>query len=387
MSQLPMPSGLSGPLRELMVSLQELHALAGWPSVRTLAEGQSFSHFTVHQMFTQPDLPKATVYAEVVATMARLSPWGDEDEICDRMSRLWLAAYQYKAFGLEPSINHVPGSEEISEPAPADTTRNDQHAPRQLSPRNIAPTDPLERHPDLPSLDDSCAVVVSVGQFRDSELAALPSVIPGANAFQALLTSDVPAFLPDATTAVTNGSRLEILDAVHDAAEKATDTLLLYYAGHGLLTSSGELTLAASDTVHRRSFTAIPFDNVREALTTSPARRKALILDCCFSGRAVQGSMGTVAELAATTGTYVLSSTSATRLSLAPSNKSYPEFTGALIDTLNRGVIGGPELLDFQTIYQELSGRLISQGLPRPQMRIQGGARLALGVNHAADAV
>jgi hypothetical protein len=336
-------------------------------------------------MFTQPDLPKATVYAEVVATLARLSPWGDEDEICDRMSRLWLAVYQYEAFDLKSNINHVPGSEDISESGPVATTRNDQHAPRQPALRNIAPNS-LQRHPDLPRLDDSCAVIVGVGQFRDSNLATLPSVVSGAYALRDLLTADVPAFLIPATTTMTDCSRLEILDAVHNAAEEATDTLLLYYAGHGLLTPSGELTLAASDTVHSRSFTAVPYDELRQALAMSRARRKALILDCCFSGRALEGAMGPVAELAATTGTFVMSSTSATRAALAPSNKSYTEFTGELINILKRGIRGGPELLDVQTIYRELKGRLDSQGSPQPEMSSRGGARLALGVNHAADA-
>jgi hypothetical protein len=238
----------------------------------------------------------------------------------------------------------------------------------------------------LPRLDKSRAVIVGVGRFHDPGLGDLPSVGPGAKALHALLTSDVPAFLPDATTAVTDGSRFEILDAVHDAAEKATDTLLLYYAGHGLLTSSGGLTLAASDTVHSRSFTAIPYDDVREALAMSPARRKALILDCCFSGRAIH-SMGTVAELAEAMGTYVLTSASATRVAFAPSNKRYPEFTGVLLDILERGVEGGPELLDVETIYRTLSERLVSRGSPQPQRNSQGEARLALGVNHAADTV
>jgi hypothetical protein len=382
-----MPSGLSGPLRELMVGLHELHALAGWPSVRKLEKELSVSHFTIHQVFTEPDLPKATVYAEVVAALARRSPWGDEDEICDRMSRLWLAAYQYKALDLEPSINRMPAGEDSSERGPAATTRNAQLAPRELVPRSITPTDLLERHPDLPSLGNSCAVIVGVGRFRDSRLVNLPGVVRGAEALHALLTSDVPAFLPDTTIAVPDGSRLEVLNAVHDAAEKATDTLLLYYAGHGLLTSSGSFNLAASDAEYDRPFTAIPYDDVREALATSRARRKALILDCCFSGRAVQGSMGTVAELAAATGTYVLSSTSSARAAIASPSKRYPDFTGMLLDILERGVKGGPELLDVQTIYHTLRERLASQGSPQPEMTSRGGARLALGVNHAADDV
>lgn len=97
--------------------------------------------------------------------------------------------------------------------------------------------------------------------------------------------------------------------------------------------------------------------------------------------------MGTVAELAAATGTYVLSSTSSARAAIASPNKRYPDFTGMLLDILERGAEGGPELLDIQTIHHTLRERLASQGSPQPEMTSRGEVRLALGLNRAADAV
>ncbi|MFJ4533709.1 hypothetical protein [Streptomyces nigrescens] len=94
-----------------------------------------------------------------------------------------------------------------------------------------------------------------------------------------------------------------------------------------------------------------------------------------------------MAELAATTGTYVLSSTSSTRAAIASLGKLYPDFTGMLIDILERGVKGAPELLDIRTIYHTLRERLAGQGAPQPKMRSRGGVPLALGLSHAADAV
>ncbi|MGX1886528.1 caspase family protein [Streptomyces sp. NPDC055287] len=379
-----MPDGLSGPMRELMVRLHELHALAGWPSTRTMAKTLPFSHFTIHQMFTRPDLPRSTVYADVVALLARLNPWGDEEEICDRMSRLWLAAYHYLALNLEPGFNRPSSGRQSAEQESVTKTTNDQPVPRQpVLPSPVLPNNFTDRHPDLPRLDSSRAVIVGAGNYSDLDLMDLPSVVPGAQALHALLTTDAPAFLPDSTVAVMNGTRSDVLSAVHDATEEATDTLLLYYAGHGLLTSSGELTLAATDTQHHRPFTAIPYDEVRELLARSPARRKAVILDCCFAGRAF--AMGTVAELAAATGTYVLTSSSANRAAMAPPDKQYPDFTGALIDILERGVKGGPEVLDLQTIFHVLQERLTIEGSSRPRMMVEGGVRLSLGLNHASD--
>ncbi|MEU9862502.1 caspase family protein [Streptomyces sp. NPDC047971] len=366
-----------------MVRLHELHAMAGWPSVRELEKELSVSHFTIHQLFTQPDLPKATVYAEVVAALARRNPWGDEDEVCDRMSRLWLAAYHYQ--GMKPSIDLPPADQERLNPGPAAPAEvGEAPAPRRPTPRSVASPDTAERHPDLPRLDTSRAVVVGVGRFRDAQLQNLPGVVPGAEAVGALLTSVGPAFLRSATTEVHDGSRLDVLGAVHDAAEEATDTLLLYYAGHGLLSASGSLMLATGDTVYDRPFTAVDYDGVREAFAMSRARRKALILDCCFSGLAMEGSMGTVAELAAATGTYVLSATSSVRAAIASPTRRYPDFTGVLIDILDRGIEDGPALLDLRTLSHELRHRLASQGSPQPQMTSQGEARLALGLNRAS---
>ncbi|MEV5970400.1 caspase family protein [Streptomyces sp. NPDC051921] len=442
-----MPDGLSGPMSELMVRLHELHALAGWPSTREMAKPLPCSHFTIHQMFTRPELPRSTVYADVVALLARLNPWGDEDEICDRMSKLWLAAYHYVALGPEPVIRrtssgrrstdqesvahaadrhaadrHAADRQAADRPAAgaqaagaqaagvraagarttdtlaasahatsartarAHTTSahatNAQAVPRQSDlPGPVLSRDLAQRHPDLPYLNGSRAVIVGAGRYRDADLTDLPTVAPGAEALHTLLTTDAPAFLPDATVAVMNGTRDDVLSAVHEAAEEATDTFLLYYAGHGLLTSSGALTLAAADTAYGRPYSAIPYDEVRTMFAKSPARRKAVILDCCFAGRAM--AMGTAAELAAATGTYVLASASADRAALAPPDKDHPVFTGTLIDILERGVEGGPAVLDLQTVFDSLSERMKIQGSPRPQMMAQGKVRLALGPNHA----
>jgi hypothetical protein len=82
----------------------------------------------------------------------------------------------------------------------------------------------------------------------------------------------------------------EVGRRLRTAADDAEDMLLVYYAGHGLLSRRRhELHLALTDTpANEPGFGGIPFDVVRDTCIDSPAACKVVILDCCFSGRALR---------------------------------------------------------------------------------------------------
>jgi hypothetical protein len=70
-----------------------------------------------------------------------------------------------------------------------------------------------------------------------------------------------------------------LIDPVHDAAQQAEDTLVIYYAGHGLVHPRRlGLLLATVGSRPGRTHTAAPFDQVRDCLIDSPAPRKVVIL-------------------------------------------------------------------------------------------------------------
>jgi peptide/nickel transport system substrate-binding protein len=78
------------------------------------------------------------------------------------------------------------------------------------------------------------------------------------------------------------GTTADMLDPVRMAAHDATDTLLVYYAGHGLVDprrSELHLTLTGSDP--QRIYTAVPYVLIRDLLLDSRAARRIVILDCC----------------------------------------------------------------------------------------------------------
>jgi Caspase domain len=179
----------------------------------------------------------------------------------------------------------------------------------------------------------------------------------------------------------------EVDEALIQAATAAADTLLVYYAGHGLpLPSDGSLHLAVGITDrHRLHSTAVPLEWIRSAVRRTDATAKVLILDCCFSGRAIQVmSADAVAEQLDVAGSYVLTAAPANKLAAAPQGETYTAFTGALIGILEEGIKGGPNYLDLDTIFSAVRKELRNRGLPEPQAQnINRAARLALAPNPA----
>jgi TPR repeat protein len=112
-----------------------------------------------------------------------------------------------------------------------------------------------------------------------------------------------------------------------------------------------------------------------------------LILDCCFSGRAIEAMADPVSVVSGQVeiaGTYTLTSTSANAPAYAPNGGRYTAFTAALLDLLNFGVPDGPDMLTLGVIYQQLLRTLTATGRPRPERRgTQTSDLLALARNRA----
>ena len=125
-------------------------------------------------------------------------------------------------------------------------------------------------------------------------------------------------------TVLDPANLVEFASALTETAQQATDVLVVYYVGHGLVSPAGELhlaTLATDDLSEALSYKALPYSTVRQVLSGSPARSKVAVLDCCFSGRA-RASFGSVVtdafQLAYVRGSYLLTSASGEEVALAP---------------------------------------------------------------------
>ncbi|WP_030621062.1 caspase family protein [Streptomyces fulvoviolaceus] len=238
----------------------------------------------------------------------------------------------------------------------------------------------------LPDPARSRAVLVGVSSYL--QLESLPAVANNLPALAALLTSPASWDLPAShcTVVAEPDTAPAMLDAVQQAADSAEDTLLVYFAGHGLLDGRGELFFGLPGAVAGRSHTGVTYQSLREILTDSLAQRFVIVLDCCMSGRAL-GTMSSgdvLADQAGIEGSYLLAAAPDNGLALAPPGAAHTAFTGELLRILRHGVPGQARDLDLDLVYRELRTTLTAQGLPQPQKRVRNTAgRLILAHNHA----
>lgn len=229
------------------------------------------------------------------------------------------------------------------------------------------------RYPDPAT---SRAVLVGFGSYDDAQ--ALPA-IPAVRANLADLESALVR-APTGTLAAHHcaevsraASAADVGKAITTAAAEATDLLFVYYAGHGLVDERGRLYLALPSTDPARlRWTALPFDVLREEIAASPAATRVLVLDCCFSGRAIEamgGAQSVITGQIDIAGTYTFTSTSATALSHAPAGARNTAFTGAML-----AVVGNAGPLTLDEIFRQVDRTLTAHGMPRPQRRVVNAA-------------
>ncbi|MEK8142420.1 caspase family protein [Streptomyces sp. M10(2022)] len=181
-----------------------------------------------------------------------------------------------------------------------------------------------------------------------------------------------------------------MLDPVRQAGEEATDTLLVYYAGHGMRDAeSADLYLGLSGSRENAGYTAVAYQHLRAELRASRARCKIVVLDCCFSGRAARtlaAGQDVLAAQAAVDGAYVLTA-SPRHDGPRTGRRAVHRLHRELLTLLREGLQDGPELIDLDTVFRVLEERLRGKNRPLPQRSQENGVgRLALARNKARAA-
>lgn len=236
----------------------------------------------------------------------------------------------------------------------------------------------------LPDPLTSRAVLVGVSDY--STLEPLPSVANNIATLRDALTDAELWGLPDEhCVALLNPASIDaVLEAVHSAASVASDALLFYFAGHGLLDERSDLYLALPGADNDRLHRAVRYDDIRREVvgTARACYGKVVILDCCYSGRALQGGMSGSVELAdhaTIDGTYLMTASAETSVALAPPEERYTAFTGALVDKVVHGLADGPDLLDMETLFHHVRADMKARLFPVPQARTRNdGKAIAL---------
>lgn len=244
----------------------------------------------------------------------------------------------------------------------------------------------------LPDPQRSRAVLIGTGKYADKKLPDLAVVDK--------TVGDVAAFLTDPVHGVVTENNCTVLKDQEDirlvgrhlrsAARHAEDLLLVYFVGHGLVSGRRhELYLGLSDSEWAEpEFNSLEYDKLRSSVLDSAATTKIIILDCCFSGRAVSEAMADlVTEMVGqieVDGTYVLASAARDQVALILPGEDYTAFTGRFLDVLRNGVPGGPEFLTVDYLYRQLVRRMRAENLSLPQKRATSTAdMLALAANPA----
>lgn len=243
----------------------------------------------------------------------------------------------------------------------------------------------------LPDPATSTAVLLGSSRFDHDDLTDLPAVTNNLVDLAAILTHPAGTRLPATRCTVLADPRgvAEVGALLQNSAEQAEDMLLWYYAGHGVLDDNGELYLTLPGSNPRQLWsTALPLARIREVLAKARARNRVLILDCCFSGRAIDGFMSAPNSLVAgqldIDGTYTLTATPANSLALSPPGATHTVFTGALVTALRQGIPDEQPLLSLSAVYRHLLWTFRSRGQPQPQQRATRTADLlALAPNRS----
>ncbi|HEX3956269.1 MAG TPA: ABC transporter substrate-binding protein [Trebonia sp.] len=162
--------------------------------------------------------------------------------------------------------------------------------------------------------------------------------------------------------------------SLREWAQDTEEVLLLYFVGHGTISPSGELCLALPTTeFNHPDVTGIEYRHIRSAPLDSPARIKVVILDCCFSGRAIEALCNEkeIADVADTRGAYTITASdqAAHVPPLPEQTHKCASFTGEFLDLIRTGIPDGPEMLTLNMIYSRLRTRLQGRQLPIPNQR------------------
>lgn len=223
------------------------------------------------------------------------------------------------------------------------------------------------------------AILIGVSAYEDAEFPPVRAARNSLAAMREVLTD--PALCgwpPERITTIANPVLARDLAVqVAELAQNTTGVLLVYYVGHGVLSSHGELCLTVTSTLLAHpKISGLPWDTLAESLRTSPADVRLAILDCCFAGQAIEALGGNEAGLADLThvhGAYTLTATTRNRAAYMPSTDQQDtaptSFTGELCDLIRTGIAGKPAQLTLGDLYPALRQRLHAKGLPLPNQR------------------
>jgi hypothetical protein len=247
------------------------------------------------------------------------------------------------------------------------------------------------------------ALVVAIDRYVHPMLHKLAAPTADAAALARVLgEEDLGGF---EVTVLTDADSHQVTQAVEELLgdAKSSDLVLLHFSCHGIKDDSGELFLAATNTVpHRLVSTAVEAAMVSRLIQRSRAQRVVLLLDCCYGGafeRGVVARAGGDVDVASQftqqhslgggRGRVVITASAAMEYAFEgatltdDSGPSPSLFTGALVEGITSGEadrdqdgqVGLDELYDY--IHTKVHARTPNQTPSKWEFGMQGEVYIA----------
>lgn len=230
-------------------------------------------------------------------------------------------------------------------------------------------------------LSRSRAILIGNGNFADRK--RLPD-LPAAGCVSAmadLLAGELCGWPADRIVMLPDiASPSDLARRIVPTVRDVHGVLLVYYVGHGVRTSEGQLALALGETdagLEALPHTAMLYENLAKILRGSPAATKLVILDCCHAelGNKANFQSADLAETYPVDGLYFIGASKTHEKAKFDTYGDLTYFTEAFIDTVRGGLPGLPEELRLDQVFLALRARLIADGLPEPVDAGTRGAR------------
>jgi uncharacterized caspase-like protein len=122
-----------------------------------------------------------------------------------------------------------------------------------------------------------------------------------------------------------------------------SDFMMIYFSGHGKLNARGDLFLSCRNTKESSlNSTGFKYRHLMEMLEAHSAESVAILLDCCYAGRALSGFRGSVSEhinaqVDSGRGIFILGASGATQTAEEREQDGHGIFTRQIIEGLRTG--------------------------------------------------
>ncbi|WHM40733.1 caspase family protein [Streptomyces sp. BPTC-684] len=229
-------------------------------------------------------------------------------------------------------------------------------------------------------LTRSRAILIGNGTYQDPRIPDLPAA-ECVIAMTDLLTGELCGWPAERVTSLVDvASPDDLARKVIEAIRDTQDVLLVYYVGHGVRTSEGQLALTVGNTDpdwEALPHTAILYENLAKILRRCRAATKLVLLDCCHAELANKANhlfqSVDFGETYPIDGVYVIGASSRDKKAKTPLSGTLTCFTEAFLNVVRTGIPESPDpALRMEQIFLELHARLRNDGLPEP---VDSGAR------------